>query len=125
MDMNDIKDINDKLQFQFVHMGVNCLDGAEAAQAAQLMQAMFGIPARDGKDSIFSVPGIEWMKGSGRGTHGHIGIGTADIHAARRYLEALGYTFDQDSAKYDEGGNLIVLYLSQQLCGFALHLLQT
>lgn len=122
--MIDMQDIKGALRFEFVHMGINCEDDAQAQQAAQLMQTLFGIPARDGKDSVFSGPGIELMKGSGRGTHGHIGIGTADIHAARTHLESLGYGFDEHSAKYDDQGNLIVIYLTQQLAGFALHLLQ-
>ena len=111
----------DKLNFSVAHIGVNC---ADAAGAAQIFTSMFGIPADEGRDSIYSGPLLELMKTGGRGTHGHIGIATDDIHAARAHFEAKGIRFAEGSEKYDDAGNLIVVYFDMQVEGFAIHLLQ-
>ena len=110
-----------ELDFSVAHIGINCGD---AAEAARLLQALFGLPADEGRDSIFSGPLLELMKVGGRGVHGHIGVGTDDIHAAKAYFEGKGFRFAGDSAKYDDSGNMTVIYFELEIEGFALHLFQ-
>lgn len=112
------------LEFQVAHIGINCPDEADALTQAAYFQRLFGISAQDGKDSVFAGPLLELMKAGGRGTHGHIAVSTRDIGKARAYLEEQGCRFDESSAKYDGDGNLIVLYLTEETAGFAVHLLQ-
>ena len=110
--------------FMFSHIGVNCEDNAEAQQQAALLTALFGLPAADGKDSVYSGSSIELMKGSGRGKNGHIAIATDDICKAMKALEEKGFKFVESSAKYDDDGKMKVIYLEQEMAGFAVHLLQ-
>ena len=72
----------------------------------------------------FTGTRIEWMKKPGRGAHGHIALATADLPAARRYLEEKGFTFDDASAKYLPDGRVLVLYANEEIGGFAIHLMQ-
>lgn len=110
--------------FEVVHFGVNCSGGEDAMRQAGLFLRLFGILPAEGKDSVFAGPLVELMKGNGRGTHGHIAVAANDIHAARAYLERLGCSFDEASAKLNDRGELIVIYLKEEIAGFAVHLLQ-
>ena len=114
--------------FKIVHIGVNCADEAQAVACAQRFAALFGLavnPAKESADCSFTGTQIEWMKKPGRGTHGHIALATADLPAARAYLEEKGFAFDDSSAKFFPDGRVCVVYAQEEIGGFAIHLLQT
>jgi 2-dehydro-3-deoxyphosphogluconate aldolase/(4S)-4-hydroxy-2-oxoglutarate aldolase len=117
-------DVMKDFGFEVSHFGVNTATEGEALAEAARFSALFGLQAAIGKDSVYAGPMIELMKGKGRGACGHIGIATDDIQGAKAYLEGLGCTFDTASSKYDKDGRLIVIYLHEQIAGFAVHLLQ-
>ncbi|NLW55232.1 MAG: VOC family protein [Firmicutes bacterium] len=112
-----------ELGFKVLHFGVNCDDEQSAKKVAVIFGSVFGLPLKEGKSSIFAGPLIELMKGSGRGRCGHIAIGTNDLDKARKYLEDLGMEFDDHSVKYDSEGKPILIYLKEEIAGFAVHLL--
>lgn len=64
------------------------------------------------------------MKAPGRGRCGHIALATADLPAARAYLEEKGFLFDEDSIKRMPDGRILVIYARQEIGGFAIHLMQ-
>jgi len=119
-----MSDIREELKFEVVHFGVNCENSISAKREAEIFADLFGLPLKEGKSSIYAGPLIEIMKGSGRGKCGHIAIAANDILKARKYLEDKGLKFDDDSIKYDSEGNPIVIYLKDEIAGFAVHLLQ-
>lgn len=119
-----MNDIREKLGFEVVHFGVNCDDDLEARKEAETFARLFGLPIKDGKNSIYAGPLIELMKGSGRGKYGHIAVATNDVQKAQRYLESLGCEFEPASVRYNSEGNLIFIYLKNEIAGFAVHLLQ-
>ena len=43
---------------------------------------------------------------------------------AKAYLEKMGIEFNEETAKYDDKGNLTVIYLKDEICGFAIHLVK-
>jgi 2-dehydro-3-deoxyphosphogluconate aldolase/(4S)-4-hydroxy-2-oxoglutarate aldolase len=53
---------------------------------------------------------------------GHIGIETACIARAVAYFKRRGFDFIDESAGYDEKGNLSVIYFRDEIMGYALHL---
>jgi 2-dehydro-3-deoxyphosphogluconate aldolase/(4S)-4-hydroxy-2-oxoglutarate aldolase len=110
--------------FSVVHIGINAQNGEEALSAAKLFGALFGFTLKDGNSSVFSSDQIEIMKGSGRGTKGHIGIGTYSPFRAAAWLERQGIAFNRDSIKTDAKGNVVLIYLKEEIAGFAIHLLQ-
>ena len=105
-------------EFALAHIGINAENEAEARKAAEL----FGFPVKDGNSSLFAGSGIEVMKTPYLGKNGHIAIGTPDVAAAQAELEARGFSFRADSAKFLPDGTLNAIYLEQEICGFAVHL---
>ncbi len=107
------------------HFGVNLKDSAETVEIAEIFTKLFNLEISDGKDSTYAGPLIELMKhGMGRGQHGHIAVSTSDIEKAVSSLKEKGIEFDTESCKYDSTGRLIVIYMKQEIAGFAIHLLQ-
>ena len=58
------------------------------------------------------------------GTNGHIAIATNFPDRAKAYLESQGIEFIDETAGYDDKGNLKVIYLKEEIAGFAIHLVK-
>lgn len=113
--------------FEIVHLGVNTGSEEQAAACAGMFETLFSLPpnpAKESADARFTGTQIEWMKGKGRGTHGHIAIATSDLPAARAYLEEKGFAFDDSSVKRFPDGRILVIYSREEIGGFAIHLMQ-
>ena len=113
--------------FEIAHVGVNCGDTEQAGSCAERFRELFALernPAKESADACFTGTQLEWLKGPGRGTHGHIALSTADLPAARAYLERKGFTFDDGSVKCFQDRRLMVIYAVQEIGGFAIHLMQ-
>lgn len=83
------------LGFSLKHIGINCADAKEAEQTADSFARLFGF-AKDPRDvSFFAGTAVEAMNTKGRGTMGHIAIGTNSVERAKNYLELLGCKFDE------------------------------
>lgn len=104
------------------HVGINMSDADEAGSAADKFSKYFGFARKDGSSSIFAGSGIEIMKTKYLGAMGHIAIKTNNIQRAMYHLARRGVSFNQDSAKYDDKGNLKAIYLADEIGGFAAHL---
>ena len=110
--------------FSFQHVGVNCSDREEAVKVVTLLSSLFGLEARtEKKGSPFAGSGIEAMAGKGPGLHGHLAFYTPDMDQAIRYFEEKGIAIDYDSAKRTEEGNIYVIYLKDEIAGFAIQLI--
>ena len=105
-------------------MGINTANGEEAEKTARLLSALFGLELRPGKKAVFAGTYFECMAGPGAGANGHIGMAVDDVSAAVEELKAKGVTFREDSAGYDAEGNLRLIYLSDEIAGFAIHLVR-
>jgi 2-dehydro-3-deoxyphosphogluconate aldolase/(4S)-4-hydroxy-2-oxoglutarate aldolase len=112
------------LGFSMVHIGINTENEEAAKKAAKLFEAMFGLSVRETSASLFAGDGIEIMKAPGMGTHGHIAISTNSVVKAKYHLEQQGFTFNKESAKYDAKGMMTLVYIQDEIAGFAVHLLQ-
>lgn len=112
------------LGFELLHVGINCADEQEAAATAHTFESLFGMTAKEGTGSYFNSTTIEVMKFVGRGTHGHIAIGTNYMNRAVAYLQRRGVELDWNSAVYDEKKQLNLIYLKNSVSGFGIHLKQ-
>jgi 2-dehydro-3-deoxyphosphogluconate aldolase/(4S)-4-hydroxy-2-oxoglutarate aldolase len=110
--------------FTMVHLGINGANEAEARKAAAFFENFFGLPVRDGKKSLFAGDGIEIMKSPGLGKNGHIAIAVNNVVRAKAFLERAGLAFNQDTAAADGKGGLSLIYLAEEIAGFAVHLVQ-
>ena len=113
------------LGLEFVHMGINNENAEEAMRGAKLFELMFGMPIRETSKSIFAGEAFEFMNGKGPGKCGHIAIRTNFVDRAIAYFERLGIAIDHSSITYDEkSGKPKFAYFKDEVCGFAIHLIQ-
>jgi len=118
------------LGFSVAHIGINAGKDEDAAQAAELFHSLFGFAPKQGNTSTFAGHTLELVKtsakgaatGAAPGTHGHIAIATNSITRAIAYLEHGGIAFDHANAKKDAQGNVLAVYLKEEILGFAVHL---
>ena len=111
------------LGFELAHIGINCQNASEAEKTADAFDRLFGFTKEIRPNSVFAGTEVEVMKSMGRGAKGHIGISTNSVPRAKNYLEMMGYAFDEESAKYN-GTKLRLIYLKDEIGGFAVHLTQ-
>jgi 2-dehydro-3-deoxyphosphogluconate aldolase/(4S)-4-hydroxy-2-oxoglutarate aldolase len=109
------------LNFSVVHVGINAENEDAALKAARTFEAIFGFTAKPGNSSVFAGEGIEIMK-SPLGKYGHIAIGTCNVARAAAHLERRGVALNRGSAKTDSKGQIIGMYLTEEIAGFAVHL---
>lgn len=112
------------LDFNLRHVGINSKDEAESSATSSSFERIFGFPKEDRGGAYFAGDIIEVMKKPFYGRHGHIAISTADAASAARYLESCGVKLNWASAGYNPDGRLRVVYLQDEIGGFAVHILQ-
>lgn len=109
-------------KYTLAHVGINAANQEEAKKAAEMFGLLFGMTVTEIETSYFAGGVVELMKEPYMGTHGHIAIGTPDVPSAKAELEARGFTFNPATAKYRGDGVLNAIYLTEEICGFAIHL---
>ena len=113
------------LGLEFTHMGINNENAKEAQKGAKLFELMFGMPLRETSKSIFAGEAFEFMTGKGPGKCGHIAIRTNFVDRAMAYFKRMGFEFDEESVTYDaKSGKPKFVYFKDEICGFAVHLVQ-
>ncbi|MBQ6232218.1 MAG: hypothetical protein IJJ80_01790 [Clostridia bacterium] len=111
--------------FAFSHVGVNGPDAEAQAQLRDFFENVlkFGDTREIAPSYYVADDNIELYKTAGAGTHGHIGLYTDDLPAARAYLESKGYSFDESTAKFkDDGVTMRLIYMKEEINGWAFHL---
>lgn len=126
---NKIKDLTKEavrkmFGFELMHVGINTSSDREATDIAKIFEDLFAFENQDKPNSVFAGSYIEVMKKQFLGSKGHLAIGTNNIKRAISYLKSCGYEFDEDNKYYVDNGNLVSIYLKEQIGGFAIHLLQ-
>ncbi len=113
------------LGLEFVHMGINAENEEEGRRGAKLFETMFGMAQRETSKSIFAGEAFEFMLKKGPGRCGHIGIRTHFVDRAMAYFGRMGFEFDESSVTYDDKtGKPKFVYFKDEICGFAIHLVQ-
>ena len=118
------KEVRSMLAFDLRHVGINCPDAETSSQTADKLETIFGFPKEDRGGAYFAGEIIEVMKKPFYGTHGHIAISTRSAESAAYYLEHAGVKLNWQSAGYNPDGRLRVVYLQEEIGGFAVHILQ-
>lgn len=108
--------------FSIKHIGINSENEETARKTAETLCKLFMVAPNEGRSSIFAGTEFEVMKTMFRGTNGHIAIACNFPDRAKAYLESMGIEFDESTAKYDDKGNLTVVYFRDEIAGFAFHL---
>jgi 2-dehydro-3-deoxyphosphogluconate aldolase/(4S)-4-hydroxy-2-oxoglutarate aldolase len=114
--------VNTLLGFEFGHIGINNPDSEEAKKGAETLCKLFGLSSRETSKSIFAGNAFELMTSQGRGTMGHIAIKTNFVDRAIAYFKRIGVAVDESTITYDDKGKPKFVYLQDEICGFAIHL---
>ena len=111
------------LNFRIVHIGINNDNESNAEEQVERFEVLFGFKRSPKTNSIFASDEIEVCKKRFPGVHGHLAVGTGNCERAMFYLSKKGMTFDMDTAKY-KGERVSSIYLTEQIGGFAIHLVE-
>lgn len=112
------------LGFELRHIGINCSDSETAVNGSRRMEQIFGFPVNEGESNCFSDRYVEFLKRPYLGEDGHIAIGTRSIERALAYLRARKIDINEATKVLADNGSLKAVYLREEICGFAIHLLQ-
>jgi 2-dehydro-3-deoxyphosphogluconate aldolase/(4S)-4-hydroxy-2-oxoglutarate aldolase len=115
--------IQTMLGFSLGHVGINCADLDEASNVANQFSNIFGLDYKMGNSSIFAGEAVEVMKSPFLGKKGHIAIKTNSVDRAIAYLGEIGITFNESTRKSDSDGKTKAIYLTEEIGGFAVHLM--
>jgi len=116
--------VNKMLGFDLKHVGINCADEAECRATVAVLEKLFGFAADEHKSAVFAGTQFEVMKKPGRGTKGHIAISTNFVDRAEAYLTRMGVAFIDETRGFDAKGKETVVYLKDEIGGFAVHLVK-
>ena len=112
------------LGFEVRHIGLNANDEGEATELSENFARVLGVKTHSTSSSKFAGNLVEVMNTKARGTHGHIAIATNKIEAAEYHMKKWGATFDESSRKVDAKGRTKLIYMNNEIGGFAIHLVQ-
>ena len=112
------------LGFTLRHIGINCETEAVAREEGKKFASLFGTDVNERGGALFAGPFVEMVKQNGRGTHGHIAVGVHSVERGVYHLQRRGFQFDEKSRTLDAKGNLKSIYFSEEIAGFAVHLVQ-
>ena len=107
--------------FKLRHIGINCQNEEEAINEAKKLCLLFGMQMKIGNSSVFAGQEFELMKKPFLGKNGHICIAVNSVDRAYAFLQAQGYEFKEETLKRDEKGRIQVVYLEEEISGFAIH----
>ena len=116
--------VDTMLGLRLVHVGINTANEEEAKSTANALAALLNMKVTPGNSSIFvGNKEFEIMKKPGRGTNGHIAIGTNNVDRAIYHLSRRGVKFDLES-KGVKNGKTMSCYMADEIGGFAIHLVK-
>ena len=112
------------LGFEMRHIGINTENADEAMRAAERLSVLFGLPVKEGRSSIFAGKEYELMKAPGRGKNGHIAVACNSLERAEAFLRNFGVSFIDETRAFNAKGQESVVYLAEEIGGFAFHLVR-
>ena len=118
------KAVDISLGFSLAHIGINCFEESEAEGCAETLSGIFRMEPQYMNSAIFAGTAVEAIKSGGFGTHGHIGFYTNSIPRALAWFESKGIPVREDGFKYNSNGEVSCAYLKNEICGFALHVVE-
>lgn len=114
---------NQVLNFKIKHVGINP-DNSTAENIVSELTNLFDYDVTEHNSCYFVGDLFEIMKNPYLGKNGHIAISTSNIERAMYYWKEKGYSFNPEATKYNAKGEINVIYLNEEVGGFAIHLIQ-
>ncbi len=107
----------------FAHMSIDN-ENAEAAEQVITALSAFGLDIKRGNSSTFMGGIIEVLPRIFRGKRGHLAFKCFDVERTLGYLANHGFHADDSSITLDAKGKIKVVYLKEEIGGFAVHLIK-
>lgn len=118
------KAVEKSLGFSLAHIGINGESKEEGMATAQWFADRFGFTAKEGGRSNFAATYVECCNQKFPGKFGHIGIFTLSPERALAYFQAKGIPLREEFKNVDVKGNLVSIYLEEEIGGFAVHIVK-
>lgn len=118
------KAIKSLLDYQLIHVGINCDSPDESEKVCKLLCQLFHFTYYKKPKSNFAGVGFEVLHSHGRGQNGHIGIYTPYPERALYQLKKMGIHVVEESITRNKKSHLInFAYLDLEIAGFGVHLI--
>lgn len=114
--------VNKMLDFQIVHVGINCENEDEAKATSAGFAKMFGWEQKTGNSSVFAGTAVECMKTPFKGKNGHIAVACNSLRRAVYQLNSQGVETEKTAAEIDADTKAV--YIKGEFGGFAVHLVE-
>lgn len=118
------KAVEKSLGFSLAHIGINGDSKEEGLATAHWFAERFGFPVKEGGRSNFAGTYVECCNQQFPGKFGHIGIFTYSPDRAVAYFKAKGIPMREEFKNVDAKGNLVAVYLEEEVGGFAVHIVK-
>jgi 2-dehydro-3-deoxyphosphogluconate aldolase/(4S)-4-hydroxy-2-oxoglutarate aldolase len=118
------KAVDISLGFSLAHIGFSGRNTEEGLSVAKWFSDRFGLPVKQGEKSNFGGTAVECGNIKFPGKYGHIAFFTNSPERAVAYFSRRGIPLRDEFKKVDENGNLIAVYLSEEISGFAVHIVK-
>ena len=118
------KAVEKSLGFSLAHIGINGESKEEGLATARWFAEHFGFPVKEGGRSNFAGTYVECCNQKFPGKFGHIGIFTYSPDRAVAYFNAKGIPMREEFKNVDAKGNLVAVYLEEEIGGFAVHIVK-
>ncbi|MFA6845555.1 MAG: bifunctional 4-hydroxy-2-oxoglutarate aldolase/2-dehydro-3-deoxy-phosphogluconate aldolase [Sphaerochaetaceae bacterium] len=118
------KAINISLGFSIAHIGLNGTNKEEGLMTAKWFADRFGFPVKIGEQSNFAGTAVECGNTKFPGKYGHIGFFTNSPERAVAYFARNGVPLRDEFKSVDANGNIIAVYLAEEIGGFAVHIVK-
>lgn len=116
--------VEKSLGFSLAHIGINGDSKEQGLATARWFADRFGFPVKEGGRSNFAGTYVECCNQKFPGTNGHIGIFTLSPERAVAYFNAKGIPLREEFKNVNENGQLKAVYLAEEICGFAVHIVK-
>lgn len=111
------------LGFELRHIGINSGDPETARADARMLASLLGWTVSGSAKSLMVGDAFELMNAPGRGARGHIAVATNSVERAMFHLKLRGFAFE-DAPIGTKDGRITAIYLTNEIAGFAVHLLR-
>jgi len=117
-----LRAVRKMLGFDLAHIVMNCESSEQAENYSSKIESIFGFEKTDAGNSITTAGILHFMKTKTYGKNGQIAISSNFVERAVFYLEQAGKYFINESARFNDAGDLTSIYLDSIIGGFAIKL---
>lgn len=116
--------VEKSLGFNLAHIGINGESREEGLATAQWFADRFALPVKEGGRSNFAGTIIEACNQKFPGAVGHIAIGTWSPVRAEAYFKAHGIPLRDEFRNVSPEGELIAVYLAEEIGSLSVHIVK-